>query len=336
MTQALLEVERLGRTSTARQDREQALGLLSLAATNFANLGEVREPRSNLYHRVIQGIHELIAAITVCERAGLRRDEIEPYLLTARRIHRQSPFVARLQGWPRGYAGDFETIEYICDATNRAGDAGSVGYFIEDYVINTRVAQQHRNKVRRQADLILRTVHHNPAARILSIGCGGARDLRSVAHLLEGTKAEFVLCDSDPDALDYARAHLESLAGRTDFIQGMVPRVLSRLVGNGPFDLVLAGGLFDYLPDRWVELVVSEVWRKFLKPGGKLFFTNIASGNPYRVWMEYLADWTLIERDEPLIERLCVVAQPGSVMVARDETKLALLVEIAKPPCVSD
>jgi hypothetical protein len=35
-----------------------------------------------------------------------------------------------------------------------------------------------------------------------------------------------------------------------------------------------------------------------LTPDGKICFTNILKPNPWRVWIEYLADWILIERTE--------------------------------------
>jgi extracellular factor (EF) 3-hydroxypalmitic acid methyl ester biosynthesis protein len=37
-------------------------------------------------------------------------------------------------------------------------------------------------------------------------------------------------------------------------------------------------------------------------------FTNIARGNPFRVSIEYLGDWRLIERSEQDIVRLCHAA----------------------------
>ncbi|HSN77968.1 MAG TPA: hypothetical protein VL334_23065 [Anaerolineae bacterium] len=32
------------------------------------------------------------------------------------------------------------------------------------------------------------------------------------------------------------------------------------------------------------------------RPGGKIFFTNFSDNNPFRAWMYYLINWTLIER----------------------------------------
>ena len=54
------------------------------------------------------------------EEAGVERNEILAHLATARAIHHRSPFAARVTDWPRGYPGDFETVEYLCDAVNHA------------------------------------------------------------------------------------------------------------------------------------------------------------------------------------------------------------------------
>ena len=167
----------------------------------------------------------------------------------------------------------------------------------------------------------------------MSIGCGGARDLRMIAEQLQDSDAEFVLCDSDADALELARVELGSLAERCTFVHGKVPRVITRLKSLGKFDLVVAGGLFDYLPNRWIELMVGDIWSCLLNPEGTLFFTNIAIDNPYRPWMEYLADWSLIERSDDDIRRLCRNAgvDDGVVSVTRDATDLTLITKVMKP-----
>ena len=110
-----------------------------------------------------------------------------------------------------------------------------------------------------------------------------------------------------------------------------MPRVLVKLPDAGAFDLVVAGGLFDYLPDRWAVATLTAAG-DLLAPGGRLFLSNIARGNPFRPWIEYLADWWLLERDEADLRRL--LGQSGfdveRVKVFRDSTGLALLADATK------
>ena len=66
-----------------------------------------------------------------------QRDEILKELYPLREAVRQSPFLQRAQDWPRGYQGDFETIEYILEAKNRAGE-NTLGYVVEDFFYSLR------------------------------------------------------------------------------------------------------------------------------------------------------------------------------------------------------
>lgn len=316
------------------EDRSSLLESVNLelqrSVAAFVALAHARCEIEALYQRVVMCIHRMLTAIRKCEAAGMQPQEIRGQLMPARILHHTSSFVARAQDWPRGYQGDFETIEYLCDGLNHVSVEDVVGYCIEEYTLNSRITQQHRNKVHLQADVILKCCQSKKAARVLSLGCGGARDLRTIGSLLENTDAEFVLCDSDADALEFARSQLGLLADRTRFVHGKVPRVVNRLKSLGKFDLVVAGGLFDYLPNRWIELMLTEIWEHLLNENGQIFFTNIAFNNPYRVWMEYLADWSLIERSEEDIERLCRDAgiDDGAISITRDETNLALITSV--------
>jgi hypothetical protein len=44
---------------------------------------------------------------------GVPPGRILQLVARAREVHARSPFVRRLQSWPRGYPGDFETVEYL-------------------------------------------------------------------------------------------------------------------------------------------------------------------------------------------------------------------------------
>jgi extracellular factor (EF) 3-hydroxypalmitic acid methyl ester biosynthesis protein len=310
----------------AYQD-DLTLDSLRRAAAVLVTL-DVGSSRVDLDQGVERATAGLCRAIEACEHAGIDRREILAHLATARAIHARSPFIQRVQEWPRGYPGDYETIEYLCDAINRA-PIGSLAHALEGLALRSPIASQHGNKVAFQADAILSAnerKHGN--ARVLSIGCGGCRDIRSVVHPLLHAQTEFVLCDLDYAALDFALHALGPLAERCTYLNATIPRVLRKLVPYGPFDLAIAGGIFDYLPDRWVTLSVREIWRRLLAPDGALFFTNIGRGNPFRTWLEYLGNWQLTERDEEDILRCCLEADVprSAIQIERDATGLALLV----------
>jgi SAM-dependent methyltransferase len=317
-------------------------------------IDRTQDPRR--FHTIIAAVHNLCGALLEGESAGVSRDQVLPRLAPVRAIHARSPFIARLQQWPRGYPGDFETIEYLWRGRNAAVDRTS--FYLEHYALTAPVAEQHRQKVRRQAELIGRTLDRQ--GRVVLLACGSAPDLRLVvessrlgsgvpgvpgfqgsgsgfenrnrgtAEPLEPTEprsGSVLLNDMDPAALAYCRTALGPFADRCRFESGHALRILHRL--TEPADLIMAGGLFDYLPDRACRAILSTARRR-LAPGGRLFFTNIAIGNPYRPWLEYCGEWSLIERTEEQVRALVDNEDGGlDVQVERDVTGLTLLVTVS-------
>jgi extracellular factor (EF) 3-hydroxypalmitic acid methyl ester biosynthesis protein len=284
------------------------------------------------YHSVVALTHALCAAIVTCENAGHSRDQIVAVLDDVRRLHAESPFVKRLQSWPRGYAGDFETVDYICGADNRC-TPDTFAHTLEAYSLSRSIAQQHRNKVQEQANRILDCMIQKPrASRILSLASGSCADLQLLRRVLPHVVGELYLNDADADALGFSREALGEVAAACRFLPGNALRVVKRLQKEEGFDLVIAGGLFDYLPENQSVYLMRNVYDGLLSPGGRLFFTNIAAGNPYRPLIEYFGDWFLIERSEADILRYCALAgiPAENVRITRDVTKLALLVDVLK------
>ena len=310
-------------------DPEASLELLAASCRqleSLARLSVAGSPRT--YHRAVSIVHDICHALTDCETSGAADADVRDVIQRARAIHAQSPFVTRLQSWPRGYPGDFETIEWLWRGDNRAPQ-GTLAHAIEAYALTAAIAQQHRNKVSYQAGCMLETFAMDSSCRILSLGCGGNPDIRTVIHQVPAS-ATLVLCDSDDNALAYSREKLEAVVDRCRFVRGLVPRVLRRVQASAPFDLILAGGLFDYLSDRFITRTLADAW-DMLAPGGRIVFTNIATGNPYRVWIEYLGDWRLIERSEADIAALCRAADvPVAPQMTRDATSLAIIATLQK------
>ena len=283
------------------------------------------------YHRVAGLMHHLCAAIREGELAGMARESILSAIAPARDAHAESPFVARLQRWPRGYPGDFETVEYLCDGRNRA-TWGTLGWAIEEYALRTAAAQQHRNKVAWQA-VKARAVAYEAAeggreARILSIACGGSRDIFAAGDELSRSGARLVLNDLDPAAVACSLERLRSFRLQITPVVGDIFMAQRRLGEYGPFDLVLAGGLFDYLDARRAKWLIERLTR-LVRPGtGRLCLTNIAAPNPYRIWLEYLANWIIVERAEGELRDLWASCDSAVECLTLDTTGLTWLAEV--------
>lgn len=207
--------------------------------------------RSIIWH----GTNALCHSIELFEREGVPRSVIIDALALVRQAHAESPFVRRLQTWPRGYPGDFETIEYLVGGTNLA-PRGTRAWWVEQVALTSPIAVQHRCKVRQQAAEIRRVCMARPGARVLMLACGGGRDLQVLldeAITLPGVHLTLVDQDADAVALAADRAHLLG-ASVTTLCTGVL-RGIRR--ADGPFDLVLAGGLFDYLEDATIVLLLK-------------------------------------------------------------------------------
>ena len=62
----------------------------------------------------------------------------------------------------------------------------------------------------------------------------------------------------DPDALILARERL-STARSLNVIQRHLWRGIGAVIDSDPFDLILIGGVFDYLPDEWCIGILSQL-----------------------------------------------------------------------------
>lgn len=290
----------------------------------------ITDGSSQLFHKVVACMHDLCFHILEAEKNGLPRANIEAVIRPARDIHSRSVFVKRLQDWPRHYPGDFETIEYICDPENKSL-YGKIEYYIEDYALNSAIAQQHRNKVRRQSEIILDTLLNGETGqKILSVGCGGCLDILKVKRHIRNIECDIVLHDADSDALALSKSRLEDISAGIHTVNGNFLQSLRKIERLGPFDLILAGGLFDYLSDKHISFFLKHAYEKLLNKKSALFFTNIKEGNPYKVWQEYLADWKLIYRSESAIAGLLTDAgfDRNGIRIEKDETGLTFLVTV--------
>jgi extracellular factor (EF) 3-hydroxypalmitic acid methyl ester biosynthesis protein len=256
------------------------------------------------------------------------REEILSHLTPLRQIVRESPFLQRAQDWPRGYQGDFQTINQILEQRNQA-PVDTLGYIIEDYFIQSPICSQHINKVEQQRQLITETLAANNHAKIISIGCGTSEDLKQAIPQIQASRAAITLVDNDEDALAYSRQQLRPVSTHINLIHGNIYKIMRRLTDQ--YDLVLIGGVFDYLTSKAIVTILSSL-RHNLTNNGKLFFTNIDEGNPYRVFMEYMANWCLIERSANYLVDLTIASgwSARDIHVTKDYTQLTHLVEVRK------
>src|SRR5689334_8688881 len=95
----------------------------------------------------------------------------------------------------------------------------------------------------RRRQLAVDTVKAYDAPRVLDVGCGSGRIGEFV--LEDGAAAHYVGVDFSEPMIDMSRARLARFADRTELL---VDDFLTAPL-TGPFEVILAVGLFDYLPE---------------------------------------------------------------------------------------
>jgi cyclopropane fatty-acyl-phospholipid synthase-like methyltransferase len=163
----------------------------------------------------------------------------------------------------------------------------------------------------------------------MSVGCGGCRDILGIEKYINKIQFELDINDIDNDALELSKARLEKLQN-LHVVSGNIIQALRKVERLGPFDLVVTGGMFDHMSDKHVSFFMKHAMNKLLKADGSLFFANSVEGNPFKVWMEYLADWRLNYRSQDEITTLLNEAgcNGSSIKIGKDETRLAYFVEV--------
>ncbi len=129
----------------------------------------------------------------------------------------------------------------------------------------------------------------------MSLGCGSCPDIALALPFLNPGETQFFLVDLDPDALKFSRRRLREIESRCHFANANILKAAGQFPGT-TFDLIIIGGVFDYLPDTLIVKILRDLAAKKMAPGGKIFFTNISRDNPYRYWMNYFVDWEINER----------------------------------------
>lgn len=314
------------RAAHARSVDEVSVRLESLAANppQDAAIG---------YSQAACALYEVNILARSLELEGFTSAQIVDSFTRIRSVFSSSPLGRHMQTWPSGYCGDFGSVEYIAAGINQA-DPATFAFLLEQAMLHSGIVQQHRYKLHHQAEVFLKALlEHQLGPRMLSIGCGGCRDLLPLLPVLRHFEGELVLNDIDPAALDFAGTRLSSATTRFTPICSNVLSAVRLLSHQEPFHLVVAGGLFDYLPDRLAVAVLKTVFHYLLAPGGTFFFTNIANGNPFRPLMSSAVSWPLIERSQVDLQKLCAAGSVDATWttINRDESALTFLIHLRKP-----
>lgn len=239
----------------------------------------------------------------VREEMGLRlQQEMLPYILLAETAER---FYSK----PRGYAGDFWTIELMY--RNEPRGSGPLGRLIDQCFLETAAVRAVRDRPALLTEEIRKAAEsrQGPTTKITSLACGPARELFDAFAALPGDPSELEanLLDIDLQALafvaDKARdrgIHRQLNLLAENLIRLSLGKTQTTIQDQ---DLVYSIGLIDYFGDELVVRLLNLV-HTMLRPGGKVILGNVHPVNPTRGLMDYVLDWRLVHRTEEDMNRL--------------------------------
>lgn len=270
----------------------------------------------SLRAKVKKLVDELIPILGRAREAGWSVAGIQAETGDWWRIYGESSFVQFVRS---NLPGHWKAIEKIVGRLEDAPEntlAGALGW----HALDSLIAEQHRSKLQEQAEAMreccLAKQVKGLRPVIVSIGCGSSLDAKMIRRVLIDSGALLFLLDFDEQALRSSAQNLEGVNLKTVQINvrdlDKLFSVLEKLNGQSPLkiDLFLAGGLFDYLRLSMIKKMMKGLMtERLMAPGGQIFFTNIAKGNPFAAWMEVFGKWGLIERTED--EMRVLLAETG-------------------------
>jgi SAM-dependent methyltransferase len=232
---------------------------------------------------------------------ALVQRELLPFILLTRTGE-------RAYSKPRGYAGDFMTIDWFY--RSEAGGYGRLGPLIDRACLNmrgVRAVQNRRNLLSEEIQKVV-DARKPAAARIVSLACGPAQEVFDVFdRLRDPVCLKASLVDIDMSALAFVAEKRDKLKLRSQ-IELFNGNLVYLAVGRQKLklkeqDLVYSIGLIDYFSDKFVVALLGFI-HELLKPGGKVILGNFHTRNPDKAFMDYVLDWKLVHRDEDDMNRL--------------------------------
>lgn len=247
-----------------------------------------------------------------------------------------STLVDRSYSKPRGYAGDFLTLQMVYD--DNPDGVRRLGRYIDQWFLGMPASCAVKNRRLLLRDVIVdaaRTVDGRPVA-ITSLACGPAREIFDIFDESDHPDIQATCLDIDDQALAYAQSIADDagVSERVSFVQAnAVKLALGReTLALHDQDLVYSIGLIDYLADHLVVRLLDWIFHR-LRPGGTAIVGNFDTGNPDRAFMDHLLDWKLIHRSPQDLMDLFAQSEFGRapVDVRREATGINLFASARRP-----
>jgi len=244
-----------------------------------------------------QRAHDCLVAIEDDPRAlAPWRDQILPLFM-------KSDFLRRCRTQPRGYAGDFQTIQMMYDCVPSGAD--SFGVAVDAWAMNqpcVRAVRNRRHLVRSLLEKVAPEFRNE--AHVVSLGCGPAAEVFDLASMNDFS---FTLIDIDDDAIAYLQKRIVSngMADRVTAVRANIVRMMFRdnVQYPTPPAVFYSLGVIDYFDDEMVVRMLDYIHAK-LAPGGLAFLGNFKPAHPNAAFFQHALNWPLKLRSTEDLRRL--------------------------------
>ena len=228
------------------------------------------------------------------------------------------PYVAltsvaeRLYAKPRGYAGDYHTIELIY--RDEAGGHARLGPLLDRWFLDQPSAKAIRNRRALIGAEIGALLARLGAARVTGLACGAAQEIYDLFSADHGAQVHYTGIDIDHLALESVQrwAAAVDVADRVQTVPGNLIYLASgsQQLDLPPQDLIYSMAAIDYLSDQFVVKLLNWI-HDHLAPAGRVLLGNFHKSNPDRAFLDSVLDWRLIHRDQQDLSRLFEASKFG-------------------------
>jgi extracellular factor (EF) 3-hydroxypalmitic acid methyl ester biosynthesis protein len=238
---------------------------------------------------------------------------------------------------PRGYAGDFETIEEIY--SDKPIGSSVIGQLIDGWARTFRPVEAVRDRrTKLVRDVIARL--SQPSAReplaVTGLAIGPGREIFEVMEAHPAAPIRFTGIDIDEAALSFCAGRAEKLGISTDSLALFQDDLVKLSRGCGRITIpkqhfIYSMGLMDYLEDEPVVSIINWAHEQ-LAPGGTLALGNFSTGNPDKPFMDYIVEWLLIHRTSEQMRELFARSKFGKsdIRIDTDATGIQLIAYCTK------
>jgi len=223
---------------------------------------------------------------------------------------------------PLGYAGDFMMMNYIYDYYNGNHYLGESTYerFINRYTCSIPISSSNIQRKKYFQGKILDVLSRKKEARMLSVGCGSAREWVELVSGGKITKPVYLtLVDMDERAIQHIKAAFAMIEpGKKEHLHinymnlNIIALVKNKELYNELYgqDLVYASGLCDYLSPQIAKRLVIQLFG-LVREDGRFILCNASEEHmTHRAYYEILGDWKMYHRKKDEMLDLVKLIKP--------------------------